>query len=145
MPRAKYRITDEDFVHASFYLGRKLQTYDIEFADEVSPPVAKQEFVEATHHKRKPVRVQETNAWCEKYLSGKEWERLKTAVRKRRERWHRHDDLKTVTISARAHRLLSNLSERDKVTFSEVLEHYLAKCMNSSRGHASPNPKSRAK
>jgi macrodomain Ter protein organizer (MatP/YcbG family) len=144
MPRAKYRITEEDFVHASFYLGRKLQTHDIEFADDVSPPEAKQDFSQATQHKRKQVRVQETNAWCEKYLNRKEWERLKTAIRKRRERWSRYNDLKSITISARAHQLLSNLAKRDEVTFSEVLEHYLAKGMNSGRGHASPKRKSLA-
>ncbi|MEX1026610.1 MAG: hypothetical protein WD049_01190 [Candidatus Paceibacterota bacterium] len=145
MPRAKYRITTEDFSHANFYLSRKLRNYDIDFGEEVSLASATQEYSEATHHKRKEVRVQETNAWCEKYLSGKEWEKLKTAVRKRRERWQRHNDLKTVTISARAHRLLGNLAERDEVTFSEVLEHYLAKAMNSSRGRARPKPKSRVK
>lgn len=45
-------------------------------------------------------------------------------------------DQKSLTISARSYELLSQLAERDGVTFSDVLEHYLAKALNSGRGRA---------
>ncbi len=89
-----------------------------------------------TESKGRKNKAESLNLWAEKYLSSEEWNKLKTAVRKRRQRWANDDDQKTVTISAKAHKLLSRIANRDEVTFSEVLEHYLAKASRCSRSSA---------
>jgi len=136
MPRAKYQITEDDFQHASFYLSGRLRNYGIEFTDSVNSSKAERQYYEATEAKSRKKKAESLNLWAEKYLSSQEWTKLKVAVRKRRQRWSTYDEQKTVTISAKAHKLLSRVAERDQVTYSEALEHYLAKAIRSSRGAA---------
>lgn len=136
MARPKYEITAADVTNAKSYLQSKLRNYRIELGEDVSYYNAEQEFLKAGEEKRKEKRAELVNAWCEKYLSSQEWYKLKLAIRKRRERLKRHNDLKTVTISARAFELLSKLATRDDVTYTEVLEHYLPKALNVGRGRA---------
>ena len=134
MPRPRYRITADDFLHAEFCLSLRIRTFRIKFAKGVSSIDAQAEYDIAVRAKEKGQRLDLLNAWCEVYLTGAEWTKLKSAIRKRRERFRRCDDKKSVTITAKAHRLLLQLSKRDNVTFSRILEHYLGNAVNSSRG-----------
>ena len=136
MPRPRYRITADDFLHAEFCLSLRMRSFRIKFAKGVSSIDAQAEYDIAVRAKEKGQRLDLLNAWCEKYLTGGEWTKLKSAVRKRRERFRRGDEQKTVTITAKAHQLLLRLSTRDNVTFSEILEHYLGNAVNSNRGRA---------
>lgn len=127
MARPKYTITAADVNHAYFYLSTRLTMHRIDFRGEIelldnSP---EREFRELREEKRKDNRARGLNAWCEKYLDSTEWTKLKAAIRKRRERLERYSELKTVTISSKAFELLVKLSARDKVTYSDALEHYL--------------------
>ena len=134
MPREKYSITAADEFHATFYLGDKLRRRDLRFPEAVLHSSAESEFRTALDTKDSLVRIAALNSWCERYLSDADRGKLKVAVRKRRERWHRSDETKTITISARAHKVLTQISKRDNVTFSQALEHYLGKAPNSARG-----------
>lgn len=125
MARPKYTITASDVAHANFYLSTRLLMQGFAFGESVPSKVAEKEFREAIEEKGKDKRATRLNAWCEKYLDSKEWAKLKLAIRKRRERLGRHAELKTVTISAKAFELLAKISERDEVTYSDTLEHYL--------------------
>ena len=87
-------------------------------------------------------RIAALNSWCKKYLSDADRGKLKVAVRKRRERWRRGDEKKTITISAKAHKVLTQISKRDNVTFSQALENYLGKALNSARGTSNRRLKS---
>ena len=127
MPRAKYQVTDRDYTHVSAYLSDKLQLQSIDIRGDASLSVARRDLLEVAHSGQRKGRAERLNAWCEQYLPTAEWSKLKTATRKRRERWERHDQLKTITISAKAHRLLLRIANRDGVTFSEALEQRLAK------------------
>jgi len=109
MPRPRYRITAADFLHAEFCLSPRIRSYRITFAKDIASIDARDKYDIA-------VRTQETkqgldllNKWCEKYLTGAEWTKLKSAIRKRRERFRRGDEQKSVTITAKAHRLLLRL------------------------------------
>jgi len=133
MPRKKYCVADSDYTHARFYLADKLRNYGIQFAEEVSIVNASDEFFALTGDGERKGRANRLNSWCEKYLNGHEWRKLKTAIRKRRERWGHNNDTKSITISPEAHKLLSRIAERDNVTFSEVLESVLLKTANSAR------------
>lgn len=137
MPRTKYRITVEDCVHAELYLSRQIRNYEIEFRDDANSLNAEGEYRDATSERKKTSRAQQLNEWCERYLTSTDWNRLKSAIRKRRERTQHFDEQRTVTVSATSHDLLSQLAQRDDVTYSEVLEHYLTKALNSNRGRPS--------
>jgi macrodomain Ter protein organizer (MatP/YcbG family) len=141
MPRAKYRITEADYQHASFYLSNKLRNYRLEFDGEVNLSELEDEFYEALTTKGAEQQVDSLNLWAEEYLSSEEWQKLKSAIRKRRQRRENYCGEKTVTISAKAHKILSQLAERDKVTYSDVLEHYLVKAVRSRRGTAKRRPR----
>lgn len=132
MSRPKYQVTETDFTHACNYISSKLQNFEFELSEEASTNDAKTAYFDAVQSGSRKARSERLNAWCEKYLSSKEWRRLVAAIRKRRERWNRHDQMKSISISEKAHKLLVKVSERDGVTFSEVLEYALAKTANSS-------------
>ncbi len=136
MPRAKYKITADDFQHASFYLSGRIRNYGIEFEDSVNTSKAERQYYEALKVKSRKKKAESLNLWAENYLTSEEWTKLKSAVRKRRQRWDNYDGQKTVTISAKAHTLLSRIAGRDEVTYSDVLEHYLTKAWRTSRGSA---------
>ena len=115
-----------------FYLVDKLQTQLLEVALQLSSAEAKAEYFGIVHGGQRKGRAERLKAWCEKYLTKAEWLKLKSAVRKRRERWAMHDEVKTITISLKAHQLLSRIATRDNVTFSDVLERVLGKAANSA-------------
>ncbi|QDV81254.1 Macrodomain Ter protein [Stieleria magnilauensis] len=142
MPRAKYIVTAEDVVHATFYISGRLQVAGFAWPESVSHDDARREFVAAADIKAKHGRAAAVNTWCETYLSTDDWKRLKLAIRKRRYRKEHHDEQQTITVSKKAHDLLSKVASRDSVTFSEALEHYLSKALNASRGRA-PTRRSR--
>jgi len=133
MPREEYSITADDEIHATFYLGDRLRNRDFRFQDSDFYSSAERDFRTAVDKKTVHARIAALNSWCKKYLSDADRSKLKVAVRKRRERWRRGDEQKTITISARAHKVLTQISTRDNVTFSKVLEHYLGKALNSAR------------
>ena len=136
MPRPRYRITEEDFLHAEFYLSMRIRNFRVKLPEGISPLDMQEEYDGAVRSEGRKQRLQLLNVWCEKYLSGAEWQKLKSAIRKRRERFRRCDEHRTITITAKAHRYLSQLAKRDKVTLSEILEHYLGNAVNSNRGRA---------
>ena len=136
MPRDNYIITSDDECHATFYLSGQLRNYGFKFRDSASSTQAGSDYRAAAIEKTKSTRAAALNVWCEKYLSTSDWRRLKTAIRKRRERWRRSEETKTVTISAKGHKLLKQVSKRDNVTFSQALEHCLSKALNSARRSA---------
>ena len=133
MPVVRQYVTSEDEFHATFYLSGRIRNYGFQFCDSVSYPAAESDYRNAINEPTREKRATALNAWCAKYLSKADTQRLRTAVRKRRERWRRSDATKTVTISAKAHKLLTQISKRDTVTFSEALEHYLSNALNSAR------------
>ena len=126
MPRPKYSITAEDVVHATEYLRTRLQVSAFDLGD-VSHRTAKNEFDDAVALRTKEEKAKGLHAWCEKYFGDKEWTKLKTSIRKRRERKVRRGEVESVTISKKAFELLQKLAKRDNVTYSETLEKYLGK------------------
>lgn len=132
MARAKYTITDADYTHACGYIEDKLQKYEFGFCQQRSIDSARSDLFEIVHSSQRKGRADRLNEWCEEHLTSGDWLKLKVGIRKRRERWARHEQLKTVAISAKAHRLLAGIAKRDSVTFTEVLEHLLAKAANSA-------------
>ncbi len=73
------------------------------------------------------------NAWCEKYLGAADWIKLKAAIRKRRARWERYGESTTITVSTKVQNYLVKISDRDNVTYNEILEHVLSKAWSARR------------
>ena len=87
----------------------------------------------AIAHKTAAKKTAALNAWCEKYLPASEWKRLKAGIRKRRERWEHYGEQKTLTVSSTVHEYLVKISERDGVTYNEILEDLLSRAWRGSR------------
>lgn len=126
MPRPKYVITSDDVVHAIAYLRTRLQLFAIDLG-AASNRTANNELNAASQANSKEERAKWIQAWCEKHLSDCDWTKLKTSIRKRRERKSWKGEVESVTISKKAYKLLQKLSLRDNVTYSEALEKYLGK------------------
>lgn len=130
MAKPAYSVTAEDFLHAAFYLGAQLRNYGIEFDSMAATEKAKAEFQAIAARPASSAAAKRLQHWCDQYLTQADWERLKSSVRKRRQRQVQATPLKTVVLSQKAHRLLSKLSKRDSVTLSEALERYLPGVLN---------------
>lgn len=128
MPRDNYIITSDDECHATFYLSGRLRNYGFKFRDSVSSTQAESDYRGAANEKTKATRAAALNVWCERYLSKADWRRLKSAVRKRRERWRRCEETKTVNLSAKAHKVLKQISKRDSVTADGHPKHLRQPC-----------------
>lgn len=124
MPRPKYRIDNStDYRIAIRYLDKKV--------DEPSWIGGN-----ARTHGRAAAAYQENrrgfdnlNAWAEKWLSTKNWKMLKGAIRATRKRiaTMESDKLVNVTLSRKAHRIISDLANYEGITQSEIIEKHLNK------------------
>ena len=123
MIRARFEIPTADFLHAFSYLTDGLRSFRLELESSASPSEASRELA-AISGLRSAKRVEMLNKWCSEFLSQTDWRKLKTVIRKRRQRW--------ITVSAKVHQLLVQIAARDNVTFNEVLEHSLAKSAKST-------------
>lgn len=137
MARPNYMIERDDLIHAKAYLGNRLRDYSLQFNKELDREPANQEFLRISASRTSKENAAELNQWCDRYLNHEEWRKLKESIRKRRQRWAGNRELKTVTISAKSHKLMTELANRDQVTLSEALEFYLPKILNQ------PAPKRR--
>jgi len=135
MGRPRYCITEDDYLHAYFYLSPKVRSHEIEYLKESQEFSAGKSFNRAASSeiKGKKKQAEALNAWCEKHLTSSEWQKLKQAIRKRRVRWEKAGESTTVTVSTKVRDYLANISERDDVTYNEILEHVLANACSSSR------------
>lgn len=130
MARPNYTITADDFQHATAYLGHCLRTFRFDLKDLAMMEQAKEEFHAIPRMRTGRPAAERLQTWCDTYLTESEWKLAKASIRKRRQRWAPSKTLRTITISEKAHRLLSELANRDQVTLSDVLEAYLPAILN---------------
>ncbi len=121
MPPVRYRITRQDAPFAHTWIGGKLKN-DLDFPTEQSRAKALRAFSAGD--------AKSLNVWCEKYLSPKQWSQMRAAVRQFRSRMdRRNEERKTITISKKAWRYVTELAERDESTISDAMEKYLYRAM----------------
>jgi macrodomain Ter protein organizer (MatP/YcbG family) len=132
MARQSYQITKDDSEFAYSYIQKKLRTRDFTNDYESSEEELHKTFQKPGQEKK----IEALNQWCSKWLSKAEWEKLKVAIRQRRKRsvaHLRYDTMRrNITISFSAFKLLRKISERDNVTYSDVLEKCLPKELEPS-------------
>jgi macrodomain Ter protein organizer (MatP/YcbG family) len=127
MPRPLYTITGPDKRFVVAYLERRLREPGyLKHLEAPAAARATRAFAEARG------TIEELNAWAERYLDTSRWRPLKDAVRQQRRR-ATFPDLKTVTLTTQAWIYLSDLSARDQVTLSQVVERYLYKPWSKGR------------
>jgi macrodomain Ter protein organizer (MatP/YcbG family) len=123
MARSRYTITEPDMPAALVYIRSKLRDPYWPSEDTTAQSKAERGFRTA---KRDPVTF---NRWCEKNLNTAQWSQLKNAIRAARKRTAdlSRDPPKTVTLSHKAWRIISDLAKRDGVTLSALIEDRLGK------------------
>lgn len=128
MAKPSYQLNAADYVHARAYLSERMRRRDLDVSTRSQTILQKMPV--GTGDERLAEQLAE---WCDKNLTGDDWEKLKAAIRKRRERSNRDGEVRSIAISAKAHSLLVEIAERDCVTFTDILEDVLSKAANSSR------------
>jgi macrodomain Ter protein organizer (MatP/YcbG family) len=119
MPRPKYRITNStDYRIAIRYLEQKVQEPGWIGGNARAHGRAAAAFPE---HKR---GFDNLNDWCEKWMSSDNWTQLKNAIRTTRMRSSTKASEKpvNVTLSRKAHRILTDLADYEGITMSEYIE-----------------------
>lgn len=109
MARPRYQITASDLTHAWQYLTHRVQIQLIELEDE-----SKREFWDISTVSGRDKRAAALNAWCEANLTAGEWTKLKSAIRKRRNRLQGSDRV-TITISKNAYAALKKLASKRRI------------------------------
>ncbi len=115
MARPRYQITASDLTHAWQYLTDRVQLQLIELEDE-----SKREFWDISTISGRDRRATALNTWCDANLTAVEWTKLKSAIRKRRNRLHGSDRV-TITISRSAYTALKKLAEKRKVSLAQQI------------------------
>jgi macrodomain Ter protein organizer (MatP/YcbG family) len=129
MARARYTITGADKRLAVQYLQRRIREerehiergFPLYFA-HLEGAAQAQRAIRAFGDAA--LKLEDLNAWVERYLSDAQRAQLQSAIRQGRRR-ARFPERKTLTVSSKAWRYLSDLAERDEVTLSAVIERYL--------------------
>ena len=72
--------------------------------------------------RNKPDKATALTDWCREVLSASQWSKLRSSVRKRRQRWQNFDTQLTITISRSAHAKIVRLANRDNVTIMQIVD-----------------------
>lgn len=129
MPRSK-SLALSNVNEAIAVMRSKLQTYSIELCEDVSYREAMLTIDDIRRIGSKKEQAQKLMEWCENSLDASEWKKLQAAVRKRKQRKQKQGATEVLSVSPRAFELLKKLAKRDGVTYSQILELYLAKALN---------------
>jgi macrodomain Ter protein organizer (MatP/YcbG family) len=123
MARSRYTITEPDMAAALAYIGSKLRDPWWPSENTTAQVKAERGFIAA---KRGPVTL---NEWCEKHITTAQWFQLKNAIRAARKQTAdlSRNPPKSITLSHKAWRIISDLAKRDGVTLSALIEDRLGK------------------
>jgi macrodomain Ter protein organizer (MatP/YcbG family) len=126
MARKKYQITTSDALTAWRWIQTKLN--DSQWPNWDKAYQAEQEFENLKERWENPEAL---NTWAEKWLDRRQWIQLKNTVRAQRKRQRDRSNLDkkpvAITLSLKAHLILSTIAKHDNVTLSKVIEKRLHK------------------
>lgn len=75
--------------------------------------------------RKKQERVTAFDKWCIEYLTDADRAKLRTSLRKHRQRLHKRGNAAQVSLSVSAFDLLKKVASRENLNYSQVLEKYL--------------------
>lgn len=125
MGRAKYTITEQDLWDAWSWIRTQTDVFDRGFSSRLDVDA----YLEAKKE-LEPINsdnLEGTNAWCEKWLDSRAWNRLKTTVRAKRMRSTSRRQKKQVTFDYNAWLMLSAIADAENITLSDVVSKHLRK------------------
>ncbi len=123
----KRQISKNDSHEIHRYLKKKLAD-EIDFpseADNTMQVIKTCELANSDFDEINPLDNKALLDWCYIYLSKKQWQRLKTAVRRRRQREKKRNSVEGsdigVELSCNAHRCLAQLAQHHGKSLSEFI------------------------
>ena len=129
MARPKFVIkTDEDVRNAINWIrGQFDNAFKFNFPHEDDEQIgeAKNEFYKVK------MNSSHLNIWCEKWLDGPQWIKLKGSIRakrlKKKRAFSEIERVITVNLTESSYEVLKRISKRDSVTLSDVIKNYLSR------------------
>lgn len=124
MPRARYQLTRDDVPIVHRWIRMKFR--EKQWPDDWPELTAFDKFPldKPTAKKLQP--------WCDRFLDAAQWKQLQAVIRAAR---RDKDATRTVRLSQKASELLHTLAEREQLTLSATIEHYLSEVL-----HPVPTP-----
>jgi macrodomain Ter protein organizer (MatP/YcbG family) len=125
MAKPKYKITNNDYDTAERWMERKASALSL---GNENRELSRQAMKDFEIQIKSSGRLEALNAWAEKYLSTEEWVKMKNAIRAQRKRQSDQRSFQrkiSIDISVTASCILREISKRDNVTLSQVIEKYL--------------------
>ncbi len=123
----KRQINDSDSYDIYHYINKKFRTelgFPSEIESEGTRSLAKIDFLKIDQYPE--IDRKELLKWCYTYLTGEQWQRLKTAIRRKRQRDKQKQSADGafigIEISPTAHKFISKLAEQYGMTLSGFLE-----------------------
>ncbi len=115
MGRLKYTIKQDDLIAAHRYVQNKLSTV------KGWPVADKEEALEDFF--KSPKSAKALNSWCEQWLNGSQWKKLKNSIlaARKRKRDSNGQSPKHIVLSYHAWKILSALAQNKQLTMSEFL------------------------
>ncbi|ABC30338.1 uncharacterized protein conserved in bacteria [Hahella chejuensis KCTC 2396] len=125
--RKKYDIQALDYEYAKRWIDNKFHDASFPSETDAAPERrrrAGRELARAASHGS-------LNAWCEKWMSSREWSAMKNAIRAARLRREKQRGTaiptRGVDLNVMAHQIVSALAKAEGVTISELIERKLKK------------------
>lgn len=134
MTRPKTAIPNEEITTAINYIQRRLRTKKIELVGDPNLANVERELNGIVTARNKQERVTAFEKWCLDYLTDADRSKLRTSLRKHRQRLHKRGNAAQVSMTVRAFDLLKKVASRENLTYSQVLEKYLWNAADPTRG-----------
>lgn len=133
MPRAKYKIEDrfEASIARRWISNQMLEDLYFPFSDDDINNLDKRDDAKLEFEELDTFYPGQLNDWCESYLNGAQWKKLKGTIRAERLRGERKNGNKNpivrIDVSEEAGRVLKRLSENEGLTYSQLIVKYMVK------------------
>lgn len=125
MARPKTAIPNEEITTAISYIKRRLRTRKLELVGDPSLVKVENELNGIVTARNKQERVTVFEKWCNDYLFDTDRSKLRTSLRKHRQRLHKRGNAAQVSLSVSSFELLKKVASRENLNYSQILEKYL--------------------
>jgi len=126
MPKKKYTIVKSDLIFVRRWIDNKFNANDYK---SFNNHMRNRQCIDVALEEYKKVDFRATvklNEWCEKFLTSKDWSKLKTSIRAGRNRKDK-GKRKSIDIDFEAWCKLSAISDSEGLTNSQIINKYLNK------------------
>lgn len=133
MTRPKTAIPNEEITTAISYIQRRLRTRKIELVGDPNLANVEKELNSIVTARNKQERVAAFEKWCNDHLADVDRAKLRTSLRKHRQRLEKRGNSAQVSLTVSAFDLLKKVAYRENLNYSQVLEKYLWNAIKPTR------------